>query len=355
MQVAVDPTLDELGAQGTESFIEATRAWQVADAAVPEFEMSVEETDEIGYFPGRKNKNTVRYAKGGEPLAKGALAITVVTADAATGRILDADIVVNGVYDFGDATATSGRSSSDLGKGKGPKQDEQAPFDLQSVFTHEMGHFLGLKDDLQDQEATMYLYSAPGDTSKRSLSATDQTAISSLYVPGMALEDSADPAAAGGCGIAAASPRRSSLAWVSVAGALAVGTLIARREQFSRRSRRVAAFVAVLPLGLTMAPQARATDLEESIVAQATISEVKSQWSGGLILSEVRLSALSCEAGPCAEVPRALTVAGGELDSLVQTVGHSAVPTQGQRLLIRATRRGLQTKLESARVQRISH
>lgn len=107
------------------------------------------------------------FAPSGDKRAKGALAITLVTADENKNSILDADILVNGGHLFTDVAAA--------GKGQG------VTYDLQDVITHELGHWFGLDEDYQNVEATMYAYVYPGELKKRDLAQSDIVAVQLAY------------------------------------------------------------------------------------------------------------------------------------------------------------------------------
>jgi hypothetical protein len=92
------------------------------------------------------------------------IALTTVTYDTDTGGIYDADIEVN--------TANFTFSTDGVGTAT----------DLQSVLTHESGHFLGLAHST-DAEATMFAF-YNGGTSLRTLSDDDVSAICDVYPPG---------------------------------------------------------------------------------------------------------------------------------------------------------------------------
>jgi hypothetical protein len=105
----------------------------------------------------------------GDARAKGALAITLVTADEEKHSIIDADILVNGGHLFTDVdtvNAPMARATS---------------YDLQDVVTHELGHWFGLNEDYQNNEATMYAYVYPGEIKKRDLDESDATAVQLAY------------------------------------------------------------------------------------------------------------------------------------------------------------------------------
>lgn len=93
------------------------------------------------------------------------LAKTTVTFDHETGEILDADIEVNHAYN--ELTV----------------HDDNVVYDLRSIMTHEIGHFIGL-DHTPDTEATMFAAYDEGDTKQRTLETDDVDAACEVYPPG---------------------------------------------------------------------------------------------------------------------------------------------------------------------------
>ncbi len=93
------------------------------------------------------------------------LAFTTLNYDIRNGRILDADIEVNS--EFSELTTA----------------DDEIIDDLDSILTHESGHFFGLSHVL-DEEATMYASYQPGESLKRTLNADDAAGICAIYPPG---------------------------------------------------------------------------------------------------------------------------------------------------------------------------
>ena len=91
----------------------------------------------------------------------GLVAITPVDFNPTTGQIIDADILFNGTKQF----------STDGNSGK---------FDIQSIATHEVGHFIGL-DHSAVIGATMNPFANTGDTRLRSLEPDDVAAAASIY------------------------------------------------------------------------------------------------------------------------------------------------------------------------------
>ncbi|MCC7074920.1 MAG: matrixin family metalloprotease [Deltaproteobacteria bacterium] len=97
--------------------------------------------------------------------ALGALAITTVTWESHSGRLLDADIEVNDSR-FHYTACDPGQCTVD--------------FDLENTMTHEMGHVLGL-DHSAAGDATMYASAPRADLSKRDLAADDVEGICAIY------------------------------------------------------------------------------------------------------------------------------------------------------------------------------
>ncbi len=155
-----------------DAVIAAIETWREADPRLPHVWPIVGSVDELGYRADQTNRNTIRHAVNGEPRAKGALAITVVTYDGDTATIHDADIVINGIYKFDENGKYCGqRGANGL----------HSAYDLGDVLAHEMGHWFGLPDDATDSTAIMYPYFDPGTTRRKSLSDNDKQALSSLY------------------------------------------------------------------------------------------------------------------------------------------------------------------------------
>ncbi|MFO0552005.1 MAG: matrixin family metalloprotease [Polyangiaceae bacterium] len=118
------------------------------------------------YNDGGTNANVIlfqdtmwQYTSADNTLAK-----TTVTFDADTGEILDADIELNHAYN--DFTIS----------------DTNIDYDLQSVLTHEIGHFVGL-DHTPDETATMFATYEPGTIEQRTLETDDVDAICTVYPP----------------------------------------------------------------------------------------------------------------------------------------------------------------------------
>jgi hypothetical protein len=97
--------------------------------------------------------------------ADNTFALTTITFDQ-TGRILDADVELNS---FGTNLTLPGASRVDG--------------DLQSIITHEAGHFLGLGHETLVKGATMNAGYTPGTTAFRTLEPDDVNGICTIYPP----------------------------------------------------------------------------------------------------------------------------------------------------------------------------
>jgi Matrixin len=157
------------------------------------------------------------------------IALTTITFVKNTGEILDADIEVNS---FGIELSTN---------------DKNVTSDLQSILTHEVGHFFGLAhSDLED--ATMNKNYDRKATTFRSLSDDDEAAICSVYPPqpGYEITDctgeeprfgfsrfcGSPDEATGGCGLGTTAPNSNSTGWGAalLGAALALGSRLRRRR-----------------------------------------------------------------------------------------------------------------------------
>lgn len=173
-------------------------AWEAADCGGGEtpnlvFKPSaVPSTCKRAEFNNNGNVNTVAFLDpwrdpcaenddpGYEPLA---FAVTIVWLNTETGEILDADMMIND-------TQASPRNAG------GPYAD--CPLsgclgndaDLQSIITHEAGHFIGIGHS-NDVEATMFASAERDSVSKRSLADDDINAVCDIYPPG-SLDESCD-------------------------------------------------------------------------------------------------------------------------------------------------------------------
>ena len=316
--VSVEDTVDLLGGEGEafDAVVRAATAWQNAPGILPTLVVQHGPSDPIGYRRNGKNRNTVHFAPDGDPLANGALAITVITFDAHAKEILDADVVLNGEHGF----SFFEHDARDEGK---------STYDLQNVLTHELGHLLGLGEDMTDVNATMYAFSQPGETGKRDLEVVDKDSIAALY------DEEFEAEMQGGCGGAAIAGYEGE-AWVWAAlGFGALGFAMRRRATRSTALSLTALSALVVFVGASN-PSPSVSDgvafmaADESV--PMTVQSSESSWENGVIVTRLGLRGTDG-----ANVTHEVTVKtlGGQVGELVQVVGHVLPPQIGDSLRLR--------------------
>ncbi len=136
------------------------------------------------YNRGGGNVNTVAFLdpwvdpRDGTALGPERLAFTVIWSDTGTGEILDADMLINDVRPWTRC----------------PTDASCTDFDLDSVVTHEAGHFIGIGHSLVE-DATMFNEATPaGDIEMRSLEQDDIDATCTIYPPGSLQSECSDAA-----------------------------------------------------------------------------------------------------------------------------------------------------------------
>jgi len=230
-----------------------------------------------------------------------ALAVTYVTYRTNSGRITDADIVINAVTESWVAGETE-------------KADCGNDYDLQNVLTHEFGHFLGLGHSPED-DATMYATAAHCEIAKRDLADDDIAGVETLY-------EGFVPGADEGCG-ASLGPGRSG--W-GAALLVLCAVFVASRRRGRRSARARGATLLIAGLGVLAAPgQASATLVRElsvakmaqtsDAVARGTVVSQRAVRSGKMIVTLSTVAVSDCWAGEC---EKTITVRqlGGELDGV---------------------------------------
>jgi predicted Zn-dependent protease with MMP-like domain len=293
----------------------------------------------VGYDPAGNNENVVAFAPSGWAKANGALAVTVLTYDA-SGAILDADLLVNGGGRFfanferdesGDGDdAVSIESGAVLDANTPATGTATSRYDLQSVVTHELGHWLGLGEDRDDTRATMYISTRPGEIRKRVLTATDTDVITGLY--------SEQPASAGqvGCGgRMARGDVPSTRYWLGFGLAVAGLRIFGSRRR--RRDRAGAFLMAIGIFLLAMPPDVRAAGSQGATSAgdaEVQIVGTVPRWSQGILQTELTFHVTTCRVGRCPESDQRVSVAGGTLGGVTQIVGPFAVPQVGASVMV---------------------
>lgn len=285
--------------------------------------------------PGFDRKNTITFAPKGHAAAGKALAITVLTYDNNSGRVLDADVIVNGRYHFAvlpaDARKTDRIQSMD---GIGHEDSEEEPteidvYDLHHVVAHEAGHTLGMNDETDKHDTLMYRYSSANDASIRTPVGDDIEGLSQLYGDQVHGE--------GGCGNATVAPHKPSNEAGAAALALLLGfaAFVVLRQKASRTrvsfalASAVATFALASVPSVSVATEAKASTFVAPGHARAVVSEARTTvGDDGLFRTELKMSTKACRAGGCPKVAT-MTTWGGVRGDLRQEVGGFYAPSVG--------------------------
>jgi hypothetical protein len=194
--VELDPSLEEISRAAPEAVMLAFGSWFESAPDLPDVKFERSERRVRG--ASRDGRNTVFYAPI-EIAGHGRdLALTISYSDETSGEILEVDIVLNSRHEFelfDDEFERSNASSSCSGE---PERCRSG-FDLQSIVTHEVGHFWGLGEDRDDTAATMFFCTSRCEVHKRSLEGGDVVLLDRLYGAGTVTTSQAP-----GCGKAAA-------------------------------------------------------------------------------------------------------------------------------------------------------
>lgn len=302
VRLTVDDSFHKLEPRAFEALVGAVSAWQESALSLPTLVAQHGHSPAVGYRIGESNENTVIYEPGKSEMANGALAITILTFDREAGQILDADIVVNGEHNFGVVDDMD------------PENAKKA-YDIQNVLTHELGHFLGLGEDYDDNDATMYAYSMPGEVNKRDLALRDTAVVDHLYQP---LDSNPEV----GCSGASIASRREPFAWwVAFLGVAGVAHFA------RRRAARMARLGAALSAGL----MAFSLGMGEFSVAPKwmVVTDVQSEWQDGFVVTQAALKPADCVSCETTNV----SFLGGTVGNITQQVGRLRPPGVGTRLL----------------------
>jgi len=204
--IYLDSSLGKLSKHAADTVQLGFGTWLGSGAKLPA--LSFDSTKDASFGQKPNGKNEIMYGpitiKGHEQ----DLALTVTFSDPKTGEVVEADMIFNSVHPFARLSSDGKSSEDDDNDGSSKSGSNTQSFkggsqlyDLQSVATHEAGHFFGLGEDFDVKTATMYYTTGRGEVNKRALSGSDETTMDSLYVKSEA-QSSEDPAAdtGKGCG-----------------------------------------------------------------------------------------------------------------------------------------------------------
>ena len=166
IRLRIDPALERAmaGDQARQAAVMAAEAWRGLPG-VPD--IVIEPGAAPGFEPARRTGGIYLTRQWNRDPRELAVTVSSYTPD---GRLMGTDILVNGSVRY-DLLSETGEHGS----------REHHPFDLASVLTHEMGHVLGLDENLDDEMATMAPYTQPGETHQRSLTEDDKEGVIELY------------------------------------------------------------------------------------------------------------------------------------------------------------------------------
>ena len=115
--------------------------------------------------------------------------------------MVESDMIFNSRHPYGMLPYAPMDAAQSASSGHASGCDQK--YDLQSVATHEAGHFFGLGEDFDAKPATMYYTTGRCETNKRVLLSSDESTMNALYVANTAQASADDPNAgssAKGCG-----------------------------------------------------------------------------------------------------------------------------------------------------------
>jgi hypothetical protein len=342
VKYTIDPSLDRNVARGTEATVAAMKSWS-GTVGAPEL-ASESGDDSSPKSPGFDQKNGVFFKKSGYAPAGRALAITVLTYDNTTGRILDADVIFNGSYNFevleAPTEAMKRAATTHITNTDGVMHEEEvaarsrdAVYDLHHVIAHELGHSLGLNDEMGRKDALMYRYSAPNDASVREPSSDDIAGLAELY--GTEIE-----ARGNGCGGATVAPKKPShtashaamLATLGLLGFVVVRAKSDRRARIGFVLAAATATIALVPSLSGGKDGGGVAQASESIRmlghARAKVLATSTSIEKGLFKTTYRLATSHCRTNACPKAGHGVAW-GGTIGSITQEVGGYYAPVPG--------------------------
>jgi len=211
-KIYFDASLDEASKHGREAVQLAFGTWLGTSAKLPNLDFDSTKGASFGQKPNGKSE--VMYGPITLTGHENDLALTVTFSDPKTGEVVESDMIFNSKHPYGvlpykgSSNAQGNGNEHEKEKESGTAQANtgdaatcEQRYDLQSVATHEAGHFFGLGEDFDTKMATMYYTTGRCETNKRVLQTSDESTMSTLYLA-MDTQADSDPAAdnAKGCG-----------------------------------------------------------------------------------------------------------------------------------------------------------
>ncbi len=346
VRYTIDPSVERAVPQAAEATARAMGSWS-GTVGAPALEAAPHD-ESSPTKPGFDQKNGIFYMTGGYAPAGRALAITVLTYDNVSGAILDADVVFNGNYafkvletassvDLAESPTAAHPSNTDTithdGEIDADRSREQI-YDLHHVIAHELGHSLGMNDEMGRKDALMYRFSAPNDASIRTPGSDDIAGLAELYSAKL-------EARGNGCGSATVAPKKPSstashAAMVATFGLLVFLVLRARSDRRARLGFVLAAAAATIAFvpnlssaraaQLTTTPPTNATRALGH--ARAKVLSTSTAIENGLFKTTYKLATTTCRAASCPKASHGTTW-GGTVGNITQEIGGYYAPASG--------------------------
>jgi MYXO-CTERM domain-containing protein len=193
-KVYFDASLDDAGEHAREAVQLGFGTWISTGAKLPSLQFDTTKGAKFGQVPNGKSE--VMYGPITIAGHENDLALTVTFSDPRTGEVVESDMIFNSRHPFGVLPYVGVNSKSTSADSTGGCDQK---YDLQSVATHEAGHFFGLGEDFDSKPATMYYTTGRCETNKRILLGSDEATMNALYVANTSGDDAGSEAAKG-CG-----------------------------------------------------------------------------------------------------------------------------------------------------------
>ena len=337
-----DPSIDTSVPQAASATTRAMVSWSGTVGAPDLHAHSASTASDPPTKPGFDQKNGVFYMAAGWAPAGRALAITVLTYDNGTGRILDADIIVNGSYKFAVLNDASelGATTDKRGASAHPSntdgithvdeaQSLESTYDLHHVIAHELGHTLGMNDETERKDALMYRYSSPNDATMRAPASDDIAGLAELYSTKLEASGSS-------CSGARVTPKKPSVVASTFAmlGTLGFLVFLIMRGRHNRRARLAFVLGAAVAV-YALLPAARAGDRSVAQArglapghARAKVLSTTTSMVEGLLKTTYTLAVTACRLSACPKKSEGFAW-GGTAGNIRQEVGGQVAPAPG--------------------------
>lgn len=196
--VYVDSSVDAIGAGAREALISAFAAWKTPHGALPG--ITFEPARDLQPTLAPDGRNTILVAPIAIPSHEDDLAVTISHSDANTGRLFEADIILNARHAQAKMAVVEPVSRAwpalEAANESLPRHDVAVAaavphegegkcecFDLENVMAHEAGHFFGFDENPDDPDATMYRSVGRCETKKRTVERDELLLAAQVYPP----------------------------------------------------------------------------------------------------------------------------------------------------------------------------